>query len=381
MNWIRNMWNLPERKKGLRKNELWVGFGKSVKLSEKARKQYEKLKKEGKLLDNQDTEYSIQEVLSGGLMGGYVYGYTSGLLKNITVLEGTLDIDKFQNGDYILLTAFRGEEEVPVADGLYHPGDKVTVSSVTEDSIAREITDEEGEVIDVVYDHQEEKEYEVMAIIDLPYSMNLHRYSMNDMDVVIPGKEFTKEKGENNICFAYSFSIEEEDLDAFEASVKEYTENKNPYMGYVSQRSLKEQFMGMVNAVAIIGTALAGVIAFIGILNFINAVFTGIISRKREFAMLQSIGMTARQLEGMMICEGISYVVIAGVISLCIGSLFAYAVLNALNHVIICFEYRFQILPFLIILPVLAVIAVVTPVISFRVLQRHSIVERLREAE
>ena len=97
--------------------------------------------------------------------------------------------------------------------------------------------------------------------------------------------------------------------------------------------------------------------------------------------MLQSIGMTARQLQIMMICEGVSYVAIAGMISFCLGSLFAYLVLSALNNVIVCFEYRFQIQPFLIMFPILTIVAVITPMISFRLLQKHSVIERLREAE
>lgn len=366
----------------LEENEMWVGFGKSVKLDEKGKERYKKLDEKGKLNHEEYAEYRIQETYTSGLLGGYVYGYTDGLLKNLKVIEGTLDIDKFQSGDYILLERnFLGAEEIELKDLLYHPGEKMTISSITKNSKAREIKDESGELIDIVYEDQEEKEYEVMAIVTLPYSMNLHRYTSNAMDVILPKKEFTEESGMNNICFAHSFQLEKEQIEAFEEAVKDYTENQNPYMGYVSKRSLKEQFMGMVNAVAVIGIVLASVIAFIGILNFINAVFTGIISRKREFAMLQSIGMTTKQLQEMIICEGISYVVMAGIISFCFGSLFSYVVLRALNNVIVCFEYHFQILPFLIMFPVLAIIAIITPIVSFRLLQKHSIVERLREAE
>ncbi len=316
-------------------------------------------------------------------MSGNVYGYTDELLKNVKVLEGKLDIDKFQQGDYILLAEFLGaEDQVSFKDSLYHPGEKVMISSVTDNSKEHEVKDESGETIDVTYEDREEKEYEVMAIIELPYSMDLHRYSFNAMSVVLPKKELTNENnGLESCCFVRSFQIEEESLDAFEAAIKDYTENKNMYMSYTSKRSLEEQFMGMVNTVGIIGIVLAAVIAFIGILNFINAVFTGIISRKREFAMLQSIGMTARQLQIMMICEGVSYVAIAGMISFCLGSLFAYLVLSALNNVIVCFEYRFQIQPFLIMFPILTIVAVITPMISFRLLQKHSVIERLREAE
>ena len=97
--------------------------------------------------------------------------------------------------------------------------------------------------------------------------------------------------------------------------------------------------------------------------------------------MLQSIGMTNAQLQKTLICEGISYVVIAGAISFVLGSLISWAVLRALNNVILFFEYRFQIIPFVIMMPVLVLVAVLAPVAAYRNLRKKSIVERLRESE
>lgn len=372
-----------EEQEGIQqKNEMWIGLSKSVKLEEKGKEQFQRLDSEGKLRHDEYTEYGIKEVLEGeGVIDGYIYGYTDGLLKNMKVLEGSVDIEKFQSGNYILLTRLLGTEFLEAADSLYHPGDVVTVSSITEASKMHEVKNESGETIDVWYDNRTEKEYEVMAIVDLPYSMGLNQYSPNGMDAVLPLKEFAEGEGINNICFARSYQIEEAYQEAFEAAVKDYTQTASPFMGYASKQSLKNEFAGMVQVIATIGIVLASVIAFIGILNFMNAVFTGIISRKREFAMLQSIGMTGKQLRNMLICEGVSYVVIAGVISFFIGSILARVVLSALNSIILFFEYKFQILPFIIMIPILAAVAVLTPIVSFCQLQKHSIVERLREAE
>ncbi len=55
------------------------------------------------------------------------------------------------------------------------------------------------------------------------------------------------------------------------------------------------------------GGVLSAVVGLVGVLNFFNAILTGILARKREFAVLQSIGMTGRQLKSMLICEGLLY--------------------------------------------------------------------------
>ena len=150
-------------------------------------------------------------------------------------------------------------------------------------------------------------------------------------------------------------------------------------MGYLTKEVLQKEFKNMINVIATIGIALSGVIALIGILNFINAILTQIISRKREFAMLQSIGMTNDPLLKTLVCEGLSYIAISGVISLLLGSLLSWLTLRALNNVLLFFEYRFQIRSFLIMMPVLVLVAAAAPVICYRQLRKKSSVERLRE--
>ena len=51
------------------------------------------------------------------------------------------------------------------------------------------------------------------------------------------------------------------------------------------------------------------VIGLIGMLNFINSVLTNIVTRRKEFAMMEAIGMTKKQLLQMLILEGIYYAV------------------------------------------------------------------------
>lgn len=375
--------SLADGQKGIQEaNEMWVGFGTSVKLDETGKARFQKLYEEEKLEHSEYDDYRYQQVMEqDGLLDGYVYGYTDSLLENVKVLDGKLDIEKFQNGNYVLLTRIRASEELDASDSIYHPGNKLNMSSITEASNIHEEKNENGEILNVWYDNLTEKEYEVMAIIDLPYSMDIHRYARNTMDAVLPLKELSHGVGVNNICFAKSYKVEPDSLEDVESAVKDYTEKECLYMGYASKNSLKKEFSGMTNVSGTIGISLAGVIAFIGILNFINAVFTGILARKYEFAMLQSIGMTKAQLQKMLIWEGISYVGIAGAASLCIGSIFSRAILQALNKVIMFFEYRFQILPFVVMVPILAAAAILTPLLSFRQLQKHSIVERLREGE
>ena len=115
---------------------------------------------------------------------------------------------------------------------------------------------------------------------------------------------------------SYSFNVEEgkdRDVDAW---IESYTESSEPLMDYSSKLQYVEQFSSITGMFLMVGGSLAFVIGFIGLLNFINSILTGIISRQREFAMMQAIGMTRRQLTKLVIVEGLYYALLTIVSSL-----------------------------------------------------------------
>ncbi len=372
---------LADRQAGIQsRTEMWVRFQSFLQINDQAAEQLRKLDEEGKLNRSPYAVDVLEERLAGERsFNGFFYGYSDALLSNLKVLEGTLDVERFQTGNYVLLGQFLGDGHLPSEDHVYHPGDRVTVEYYTEDSTFREVRDESGATVDMIYENLGEKEYEVMAVVEIPDSMNLRRYSANSCDVVLPLAELEPEDA-NVHRFAVSYQVEEEAQEAFEAAVKAYTD-EHTTMGYTTKESLRREFANMVTVIATIGISLAAVIALIGILNFVNAMITGILSRRREFAMLQSIGMTSTQLQKTLICEGISYIALSGVIGFLAGSLLSFLVLRALNNVLLFFEYHFQILPFVIMMPVFLVTAVLAPVAAYRNVRKKSIVERLRESE
>lgn len=365
----------------LEKNEMWWYPSSQcvLDIDEAAIEKYRALDEAGKLDRGQYTTERVDMVLNGELpIAAQFYGYSTPLLENLTVLEGKLDAEEFQKGGYILVGAMRGNDHMTAGDGIYHPGDQVRIRRTTEKSQLHEVKNEAGETLEVWYDNMETVELEVMAVVDIPTSMSTRLYVANGMDMVLPLEELKEKDGQ---LFAVSYKVEPEKQAAFVSAVEEYTTQPRTTMGYLSKELLRDEFSGMIQVVGTIGIALAVVIALIGILNFVNAVITGIIARKREFAMLQSIGMTKHQLQLMLVYEGIGYVGIAGVISLFLGTFLGWRLLISLNEMVMFFEYRFQIAPFLIMLPVLLAVAVIGPLAAFSRLQKRSIVERLREAE
>ena len=137
-------------------------------------------------------------------------------------------------------------------------------------------------------------------------------------------------------------------------------------------------FANLKGTFTMVGSVLALIIGIIGILNFVNACITSIITRKKEFAALKAIGMTERQIRRMVCMEGGYYA--AGVIlfSLVLGTLFSYVVIG--NFV----SFLVYLLPVHYLADAdgsafMVVIGVVVPYITIKVTDKESVVEMLRE--
>lgn len=124
-----------------------------------------------------------------------------------------------------------------------------------------------------------------------------------------------------------SVFCEKNSADAVESALKSIL-SRNPNLTlhiYQDDYRLFEDFMGAAMN-SLFGIS-ALVIAF-GLLNMINMLINSAIVRKREFALLQAVGMTNTQLRKMLYREGMNVsvqsAVIAAVCGIVIGRLFCY---------------------------------------------------------
>jgi putative ABC transport system permease protein len=107
---------------------------------------------------------------------------------------------------------------------------------------------------------------------------------------------------------------------------------------------------------------------------------TAIVSRKKEFAMIQSVGMTKRQLRKMLVFEGLNYAVLTLLISYTVSAPAVGIVVRGMVEGGYS-TFHFTLLPLMICTPVLIAFAVIVPYICFHNLDKQSIVEQLRMVE
>ena len=56
--------------------------------------------------------------------------------------------------------------------------------------------------------------------------------------------------------------------------------------------------------------ALGAILLLAGIMNYFNVMAVGILTRQKEFAVLESLGMTKRQQRRMLVNEGVAYFIL-----------------------------------------------------------------------
>ena len=289
-------------------------------------------------------------------------------LEQIELLDGEKDMEKLLSGDYIL-------EGVPTDDNgrllwddtHYEVGDKVT------------LYDYVGEGESAADQEYVGREFTVLGHVRIGTYTNTDRITW-DYNFYLPAEVY-KEYIPRPAIMSYAFNVADDKETDTEAFLKDYCDKIEPMMNYTSKATSAASFADMQNTVLLVGGALGAIIGIIGILNFINAVLTGIISRRKEFAMLQSIGMTRAQLKKMLCFEGLYYAALAGTFSLVFGLLLSAVVVRAVCQSLWFMSYHMVVYPLLIAIPVLLLLGLIIPLVIYSASDKESIVERLREAE
>lgn len=296
----------------------------------------------------------VRRLMEERLIDTHLYGVDDFITGKLEIADGKIDLEKFKTGNYVIASSF-----VDTGEGRYYDiGDKVTVD----------------------FGNGKIKEYEVMAIGDIPFALGPQHGHFFDLYLTMPADEFILQTGETG-ALKTAFNAEDSAVLDIEKWIADYCENVNPDMAYQSRAVFAKEFQNVQNMYLTVGGLLSFVLALIGILNFINSIITSVQTRRQELAVLQSIGMTGRQLKTMLISEGLWYTVITVMIALTFGSLITYGIVMGIAYQMWFFSYHFMVTPVLLCIPVLAALAVVIPVICYRNMCKRSVVERLRENE
>ncbi|KKO54792.1 ABC transporter permease [Paenibacillus sp. DMB20] len=144
---------------------------------------------------------------------------------------------------------------------------------------------------------------------------------------------------------------------------------------------MEENFASLKLMLSILGGGLSAILALIGILNFINVMFTGVTVRKQEMAVMESIGMTKRQLQRMLVYEGLGYAILSSGLIMTLGSLITYGVFRLFRTEADYAVFTYPYVPTGAAIVFIFVVCLSVPVAAYKSSSKETVTERLRSSE
>ena len=294
-----------------------------------------------------------------------IYGVEKSILPKLNFIEGETDIQQLtsylESGNYVIEISAINPNESP--EFLCPLNQEVTIYKdglpyKTVSVIARAVVD--------------------FSLVESPGKNVGYTDVGGDCPIFYMSNEMFVELYNNPAIMSYVFDVEKEHF----LPATEYI-NSLPTVEYASSETLAQTMNGLKQTIFIIGGLIGFLLGSIGLVNFSNIIITGIINRQREFATLESIGMTKKQINKLTVLEGLFYAFLICVMGLPLSLIVANTILPTFFNQPDLWLFTIQPTIFPLILEgiVICVVAIIVPHVSFRYFRKTSIVARLRVVE
>lgn len=179
-----------------------------------------------------------------------------------------------------------------------------------------------------------------------------------------------------NICI----NAEKGQLMTLDQAIQEIVAVAPSLMEYVSVAQAQADYAQNQRTVALVGNGVCILMVLMGLMNYVNVMAASVQTRRRELAMMESLGMTRRQLRAMVMWEGGIYAVLSSVLFLAGGGILWAAFSDThIDAGVLAFSFVWP--PRLVAGLVLALL-VLCPCISalaYRISSREPVIQRLHE--
>ncbi len=221
-----------------------------------------------------------------------------------------------------------------------------------------------------------DKEYNIKIVAKTEERPNGVENLYNTNAYFIVSEDFINKTG----YISATLCAQSNDADKLDAEVEQYKKDNNLTDSNLNSFNLEESVRAENAVVLVISIFLygfIGVITLIGITNIFNTITTNMNLRKKEFAMLKSIGMTKKEFNRMIRLESIFYGVKSLVIGIPIGLGLSYGMYTVFRN---SMEMNY-ILPYKSIIVAVIFVAVVIGIImkySMSKINKQNIIETIR---
>lgn len=291
------------------------------------------------IYDSAAKPYYDQMVYEDKSIDSHIYGVSQIVFDKMDMDAQGMTWEKFCSGKYAIVSSPLETGGNDSEYAFYHIGDKISIT----------LPDGSSE------------EYEVIGNGDVSYAMGPQHSHGLDVYITIPETEYLRLIPDASGALKYFINVNDDELEAAEGYLSDYCNSVNPKLNYTSRETYLKEFQETIDLFLVIGGALSGILALIGILNLVNLTYTSIHERMQELKVLNAIGMTKKQIALMLSYEGMLRVLITFVVVLSFGQLLNYVIVYLMAGEMIMFSYKYVVWPMLACIPVYMLIAAVIP--------------------
>ena len=278
---------------------------------------------------------------------------------NYVVVEGQLDAAAFAAGDGVILnvhSAYGGDQEVQRPQ----VGDMLPIT-----------------FYDKATGAYHKRSLQVQAVIQ-----SAHEYSSSDMrngDIIITDELFRQIYSDHERMISALEVTATAELDSQLAQMVRTVLQQSHHHQLITSSRYDSRISAENDhkTYSLIGFFLALVLAVIGISNVVNTVTAGVLAHKLEYAAMQSVGMTRRQLTRFIFGDCVRFVLIALALMLPLGVWVSRMMAD--NSLLTGFNASLFAASYLCAAVIMLALCALLAVALVKVLNRKSLVERLRE--
>lgn len=266
-------------------------------------------------------------------------------------LEFAIDLESFENGDIILLSTMNDSE----GNSLFQSGQSITIFA------------EKGEHTFTIADGFLDKDFQSARGIFRGTAPNLY-ISQSAL------KELFSETQIFRIAFDTADSVDDKKvLEALHLMLESFN-NVNILSRYEKNKEIE----GYLFSARVLATGLSSVFLLIGIMNYINTMAVSVNTRKHEFAILESIGMTKKQIKTVLLLEGGYYWAISFLLITTLGAGIYIPLYMAFKKVAYYAKFNYPFAQLLAVAAIVLLICLAVPIITFNNEVNMPVINRLR---
>ena len=279
-----------------------------------------------------------------------VFGIDSAYLEEINkTLNSPIDMSDFEQGNVVLLPQ--------KVDGLIQPGQEITIQT------------QNGQHSFVVANGFMNDGFQAGGGNEHGTAPDLY-ISQVALQELFP----------QNRVFRVTFDTDGQQDENILQELKQITASRsNIYV--ISRYERREEIRDYLVTANVLGTGLSVILLLVGVMNFVNTMVVNVSTRRYELAILESVGMTKRQIKRMLIMEGCCYWGVSFSLVVTIGTAIYIMLYMIFSKVASYAVFSYPLIPFVLVSGLVLLICFIVPIWAYKADIKLPVVERLGSSE